>query len=91
MTENINLTKDDLKRMRDVDIRTVEKDSLIDINDVKIDESLPRDERVREYIRQIGNPYCYLDHGVAVKISFSGNGKFEDILTKYLSLESKNL
>ena len=72
--------------MRSVDIKTVDKNSLVDINDVRIDESLPRGERVRDYIKQIGNPYCYLDHGVTVKISFSGKGNFEDILMKYLSL-----
>ena len=85
MADEMNLTKEDLERMRSVDIKTVDKNSLDDINDVKIDESLPRKERVRDYIRQIGNPYCYLDHGVAVKISFSGKGSFEDILMKYLS------
>lgn len=85
MADEMNLTKEDLERMRSVDIKTVDKNSLVDINDVKIDESLPRKERVRDYIRQIGNPYCYLDHGIAVKISFSGKGSFEDILMKYLS------
>ena len=85
MAEVMNLTKEDLERMKSVDIKTVDKDTLVDINLVKIDESLPREERVRDYIRQIGNPYCYLDHGVTVKISFSGKGSFEDILMKYLS------
>lgn len=91
MVEEMNLTKDVLENMRNVDIKTVDKCSLVDINDVKIDESLPRGERVRNYIRQIGNPYCYLDHGVAVKISFSGKGSFEDILTKYLSFGTEKL
>ena len=68
MAEVMNLTKEDLERMKSVDIKTVDKDTLVDINLVKIDESLPREERVRDYIRQIGNPYCYLDHGVTVKI-----------------------
>ncbi len=91
MTEEIKITKDDLKRMRDVDITTVDKESLVDIDSVNIDENLPKEERVQEYIRQIRNPYCYLDHGVAVKISFSGKGKFEDALVKYLGLGKENM
>ena len=91
MAEELHLTKEDLQRMRDVDIMSVDKDSLVDISEVKIDGSLLKEERVKDYIRQIGNPYCYMDHGVVVKISFSGKGSFDEILTKYLSLGKENM
>ena len=91
MAEELHLTKEDLQRMRDVDIMSVDKDSLVDVSEVKIDGSLLKEERVKDYIRQIGNPYCYMDHGVVVKISFSGKGSFDEILTKYLSLGKENM
>ncbi|MDD4494213.1 MAG: hypothetical protein PHV32_07675 [Eubacteriales bacterium] len=74
------MTKEELKKLSEVDIKTVNKDDLIDINTVTINTDLPIKERVKDYIRQIKNPYCYLDHGVIVKISFSGNKNFEECL-----------
>lgn len=74
------ITAADLRRMAQTDIRTVNKEELVDINDVKIDPDLPYEERVLDYLRQIKNPYCYLDHGMIVKISFSGDKRLEECL-----------
>lgn len=49
----------------------IDRAQLRDIGSVKIDPSLSRDDRIRSYIQQIGNPYCYLDGGTVVNISYS--------------------
>ena len=36
-----------VEEMKAVDIRTVDRETLVDIRDVKIDRSLPLEERVR--------------------------------------------
>ena len=36
-----NINRESLNEMQQVDIRTVDKSALIDLNSVKIDESLP--------------------------------------------------
>lgn len=46
-------------------------DSLVDIKDVHINPQLPQDERVREFVKQIKDPYCFRDGDVIVKISFA--------------------
>lgn len=46
-------------------------DSLVDIKDVHIDPQLPQNERVKEFVRQIKDPYCFRDGNVIVKISFA--------------------
>ena len=74
------MNKKELKKLREVDIKTVKKEDLVDISTVKVDTSLPIRERIADYIKQIKNPYCYLDHGVIVKISFSGNKDLEECL-----------
>ena len=61
----------ELARMRDTDIRTVDRESLVDIGDVKIDTKLPREERFREFLKQVRNPYCYRCGDVVVKVSFA--------------------
>lgn len=73
-----------LEEMKNVDVRTVEKSTLVDIATVVIDPSLPPVERIVDYIRQIKNPYCYLDHGIAVKVSFAGKRSLEDALCHYI-------
>ncbi|MCD7761760.1 MAG: hypothetical protein LUG99_11015 [Lachnospiraceae bacterium] len=74
------VTPEELRRMREVDIRTVDRDSLTDIAEVKINTELPQEERVLDFIRQIGNPYCYISNGMVVKVSFSGKKSMEDCM-----------
>ena len=71
---------DQLRRMAQVDVRTVNPDELVEIEDVKISGDLSKEDRVLDYIRQIKNPYCYLYHGIIVKVSFAGKRRMEDCL-----------
>ncbi len=76
-----------LKNMAMTDIRTVDRESLVDISDIEIDLSLPYEERIKSYLEQIKNPYCYLCNGVVVKISFAGKEKLQDCLERSLTLK----
>ena len=49
----------DLEVMRNVDVRTVDRSTLKDIRYVVINTSLSQEERLIDFINQIGNPYCY--------------------------------
>ena len=31
---------------------------------------IDRAQRMKQYVEQIGNPYCYLDHGIVVNVEF---------------------
>lgn len=67
-------------------IQNVDRKGLKDIKDVVIDTALPLDERVRNYVEQIGNPYCYLDGGVVVSISYANTEvSLQDRLRSYVS------
>lgn len=77
-------TRDDLlekmRELSEVDIRTVNPAELVDIESVRIRTDLPERERVLDFLEQIKNPYCYLYHGMIVKVSFLGKRKLEDCL-----------
>ena len=75
-------TLEELQEMAAVDIRTVDRSTLVELDDVEIHEELPQAERIVDYIKQIKNPYCYKSHGVVVKISFAGENRLEDTLKK---------
>lgn len=60
--------------MKAVDIRTVDPETLVDVTTIKIDESLSREERVAEFLRQVKNPYCFRVGNMIVKNVYSNNG-----------------
>ena len=51
--------------------RSIDRSSLRDINGVVLDPSLPKEERMKSFVEQIGNPYCYLDDGIVVQIAYA--------------------
>lgn len=63
-----------LEEMRSVDVRTVDRDQLVDVTRIRIDEGLPEEERVREFVRQVKNPYCFRVGNVVVKNVYSNDG-----------------
>ena len=46
-------------------------DSLVDIRDVKIDRSLPVEERMKSYVEQIKNPYIFKVGNTVVRVSYA--------------------
>lgn len=85
--KNIEMpTLEELQEMAAVDIRTVDKSTLVELDDVEIHEELPQAERIADYIKQIKNPYCYKSHGVVVKISFAGKCSLEESLSRCISM-----
>lgn len=57
-----------------VDVRSVDRSKLHSLEQVKIDTSLPCEQRIKSYVEQIGNPYCYLDGDIIVSLGFSDTG-----------------
>lgn len=79
------MTMDDINRMQTVDLKSVDRDILRDIRDVEINSELPKRERILDFIRQIGNPYCYLHGSYVVKVSFADTDiTLEDRLLSYV-------
>ncbi len=77
-----------LGQLRAVDVRSVDKSSLIDLNQVSIDETKPVPERVAEFIRQIQNPYCFRIGDVAIKVVYKENGpSFQQNMIDILQME----
>lgn len=56
-------------------------DALVDINDISVNKDLPKPERIKEYIRQIKNPYCFKCGNFVVTAKYSDKGlSIEDCL-----------
>ena len=75
----------DITSMKDVDIRSVDKSNLVDLETIQIDSSKPVQERIQSFLQQIQNPYCFRIGEVAVKVNYRSDGpsfqqNFEDVL-----------
>lgn len=75
----------DITSMKDVDIRSVDKSNLVDLEIIQIDSSKPVQERIQSFLQQIQNPYCFRIGEVAVKVNYRSEGpsfqqNFEDVL-----------
>ena len=73
-----------LEEMKAVHIRTV-KILWISEMFIFIDRTLPKEERIKDFIRQIKNPYCHKSGDVVVKVEFSDTDiTLEDCMEHYL-------
>jgi hypothetical protein len=63
-----------LDEMKNVDIRAVDPATLALASGISIDMGLPKRERMLDFMRQAGNPYCFRsgrNGNIAVKVSFA--------------------
>ena len=75
--------------MKNIDPRTVDRDELVDIRDVKVNAALPQRERALDFLRQIKNPYCYKHGKYVVKVRFSDTEvSLEERIADYIRSKS---
>lgn len=68
------------------DLMSVNPDDVTDITKLRIDSSKSVEERRRQYLKQVGNPYLVRVGDTIVSVSFAENGvsfeeAFENMLT----------
>lgn len=74
-----------LSDMANADIRKMDYDELTDLSKIEIDSNLPVKDRVKQFVEKVGNPYCYISHGVKIKFSFSGEKSLIDCLASCIT------
>ena len=79
------ITAADIDRMQAADPRTADRSMLKDIRDVNVNTELPKKERMLDFIKQIGNPYCYRHGDYVVKVSFADtDATLEERMMSYM-------
>ena len=72
-----------------MDLENIDRDSLVDIRSMKIDTSLSKEERMRDFIRQIKNPYLFRHGKYVVMVEFSDTDvTLEQRLADYVRAKS---
>lgn len=71
--------------MKSINLKTVDRSTLVQRDSIRFEPTDPQNDRLRDFIRQIKNPYCYLDGKTVVKITFAKTDiTLEDCLENYL-------
>ena len=71
--------------MKSINLKTVDRSTLVQRDSIRLEPTDPQNDRLRDFIRQIKNPYCYLDGKTVVKITFAKTDiTLEDCLEHYL-------
>ena len=62
-------------------------EALVDIRDVKLDSSMGQAERVKSFLAQIKNPYCFRVGDVVVNVAYTkGGATLNDCFADMLSI-----
>lgn len=73
-----------LSELGRVEIAGIDREGLVELQDVQIDRALPDLLRMETYLERIQNPYCFLCGKTPVKLSFAAEGdELAEILKRY--------
>ena len=73
--------------MKSVDPKTVDRNALIQRSSVRLDPTASREERLRDFIQQIKNPYCFCVGDVVVNVAYTkGGATLDDCFADLLSI-----
>ena len=79
------MTMEELEEVREVDVRSVPRSNLIDLQEIRIDHSQPIEQRGKEFVTKVKNSYCLKVGDVVVKVDFNPEGlSFEKQFEKML-------
>lgn len=80
------LTKNELIKLSQVDIKEVDTSNLKELTELPINSELPIEEKIENFFDFIKNPYCFLTYGYKVQISYiNHNQTLENCLYNYFN------
>ena len=77
---------EDWQNMRQVDLKDVNPDDVVDISEIVIDTEQPVSDRVRTYVEAVRNPFLVKIDGYVVKLEYSDcEETLNDRIKQYIS------
>ena len=79
------MTAEEHRKFLETDFSDVKLEELTDIGKIRIDRKKSVEEKKRQYLKQVGNPYLVRVGDTMVKIRFANSGvSFEEAFEKLL-------
>lgn len=81
-----------MERMAGVDIRTVSREALVDVNGTTFDNTIPHRQRAAHVLEITGNPYCFRVGELCVKLEFLEDAPpLQDAFSRFLRRKKSGL
>ncbi|NBJ93576.1 DUF6870 family protein [Parablautia muri] len=81
----MQLSREELQKMEQIDIRDVKPETLVDISEIEIDMKKSVAARVDDYVQKAGNPFLVKVGEYVVKIGYSECGAtLNDRMEQYI-------
>ena len=78
------MTDISLTKLKNYDIRTVDRTALVDISEVAVPDNISQSERMKVFITQIKNPYCFRSGKWVVGVDFVNTESTLEDKMKYI-------
>lgn len=65
-----------IRTWKEVDFLTADINTFKDIREVKVNTALSKEERMKDYLQQIGNPYCFRCDKIAIEVVHGNTNRF---------------
>lgn len=79
------MTLQELETLRNMHVKDIDRDAITDIIDITINRSDAKENKIREYLSIVSNPYIIKIGDVIVKMTFSeGNVALSECMERYL-------
>ena len=79
------MTLHDLSILKNVDLKEIDRDKIIDIKDIVIDMKKSKEDRIKTYLVNTPNPYFVKCGDILIRMSFSDNDVcIDDCIERYL-------
>lgn len=70
---------------KNMNIKNINKNDLVDITKINIDENLTKEEKIKEFFKQIKNPYYFKIGDICINVEYNKNGPtFEECIKQYI-------
>lgn len=78
------MTAEEHRKMLETDFSDVKLEELTDISGIQIDRELSLEERKKQYLKKVGNPYLVRVGNMKVKVRFMGGISFNEAFENML-------
>ena len=83
-------TIEELRAMREIDIMQADREQLVDISEIQIDENKTLEERMERYLEQVHNPFLVKAGEYVIKFQYMDCDKdINDRMIEYVSKMAK--
>lgn len=69
------LTIEELEELRKVNLDKIDLNTLVDLNSIYIDTSMPKEKRIKMLLESGINPYIFRIGNMKIKINYMNTGK----------------